>query len=154
MNKIPAYNLLKHSLVCVSCLVSGGKIFICGNGGSAGQAQHFAAELVGRYKHERQALASIALTTDTSAITAIGNDYGFENIFSRQLEALAQEGDVLIALSTSGKSKNVNKAIEWCNQNGVDVIELERIGKDTPEIQENHLRMLHRLAELIEEYFI
>lgn len=94
------------------CLKKGGKILICGNGGSAADAQHFAAELSGRYKKERKALAGIALTTDTSALSAIGNDYGFEFVFSRQVEALGNENDVLIGISTSGKSPNVLEALK------------------------------------------
>src|SRR3954464_11462824 len=88
----------------ISALRAGNKVLIIGNGGSAGDAQHIAAEIVGRYKQERPGYAAIALTTDTSALTAIGNDYGFEQIFSRQVEALAVRGDVLLALSTSGRS--------------------------------------------------
>ena len=95
----------------VATLKAGGKILLCGNGGSAADAQHIAAELTGRYKTERGALAGIALTTDTSALTAIGNDYGYEFVFSRQLEALGREGDLLIAISTSGNSGNVVKDV-------------------------------------------
>ena len=110
-------------LLC-ECLKKGGKILICGNGGSTADAQHFAAELSGRYKKERKALAGIALTTDTSALSAIGNDYGFEFVFSRQVEALGNENDVLIGISTSGKSPNVLEAFknsfmdEYYNPNG------------------------------------
>ena len=98
--------------VAVKCLDSGGTIFWCGNGGSAADSQHLAAELIGRYKMERKAISSIALTTDSSILTAISNDFGFEQVFSRQLEGLARSGDVLIALSTSGTSKSILNAIE------------------------------------------
>ena len=138
----------------VASIKRGGTVFICGNGGSAAQAQHFAAELIGRYKHERRALPAIALTTDTSILTAIGNDYGFKKIFVRQLEALAKKGDVLITLSTSGKSPNVLATIEWGNKHGLLIFDLERLGQDTAEKQENHLWMLHKIAELVEKAFI
>lgn len=104
------------------CLKSGGKILICGNGGSAVDSQHFAAELSGRYKKERKALAAIALSTDTSALSAIGNDYGFEFVFSRQVEALASDNDILIGISTSGKSPNVIKAFEKAKEIGAKCI--------------------------------
>ena len=106
----------------------GARILVCGNGGSAADAQHLAAELSGRYVKERRALAGIALTTDTSALTAIGNDYGFDQVFSRQVEALGTAGDVLIAISTSGKSENVNRAITEAKKRGMTVIGF--LGKD------------------------
>lgn len=112
------------ALDMVSCLKKGGKILIVGNGGSAADAQHIAAELTGRFIVERRALAAIALTTDTSALTAIGNDYGFDSIFERQVEALAKEGDLLLAISTSGKSKNIVNAIEKAKNKGCRVIGL------------------------------
>ena len=95
----------------VGCLVNNGKILACGNGGSAGDAQHFAAELVGRFEAERQELAAIALTTDSSIITAVANDYSYKVIFAKQIRALGQPGDVLLAISTSGNSPNVIEAI-------------------------------------------
>ena len=98
--------------LCSNCLNNGKKILIFGNGGSAADAQHFAAELVGRYKTSRKGLAAIALTTDSSSLTSIGNDYHFDEIFSKQVRALGNNGDVLLAISTSGNSKNVIKAIE------------------------------------------
>jgi len=140
--------------ICINALLLDGKILVCGNGGSAAQAQHFVAELVGKYKYKRRALPAIALTTDTSILTAVANDYGYEKVFVRQLEALGKTGDVLIALSTSGKSKNILAAIKWANKEGLYVIDLERKGKDTATIQENHLKMLHKITELIEEAFI
>ncbi|NPA27938.1 MAG: D-sedoheptulose 7-phosphate isomerase [Epsilonproteobacteria bacterium] len=155
--------------LCIEALKSGKKILICGNGGSAADAQHIAAELSGRFKKERKALSAVALTTDTSALTAIGNDYGFEFIFSRQVEALAQENDILIAISTSGNSKNVINAIESAKKIGAKVITLS--GKDggimknlgdinlivpsnnTPRIQEMHITIGHMICALIDEEF-
>ena len=99
--------VVEASELIIDTLKNGHKILICGNGGSASDAQHIAAELVGRYKNNRKALASIALNTDTSALTAIANDYGYESIFSRQVEALANKGDILIGISTSGNSQNI-----------------------------------------------
>ena len=133
---------------------NGNKLLICGNGGSAAAAQHFAAEFVGRYKYERRALPAIALTTDTSILTAIANDYGFENVFSRQVEALGRPGDILITLSTSGKSINCIKAAEVARKRRLIVFELDRLGEDTPSIQENHLWTLHRICEKVEKAFI
>ena len=144
-----------------------GRIFICGNGGSAADAQHFAAELTGRFEKERQAWPAVALTTDTSALTAIGNDYGFEHIFSRQLEAVGQAGDLLIAISTSGNSKNVIKAVEYAGHHKVHTIGL--LGRDggqlaqrvdlsltipvnsTARIQEAHILILHLICEGLEQ---
>jgi D-sedoheptulose 7-phosphate isomerase len=106
----------------VGCLLGNGKILACGNGGSAADAQHFAAELVGRFEMERQGLAAIALSTDTSIMTAIGNDYGFKAIFDKQVRALGQPGDVLLAISTSGKSANVIEAIHAAHDNELRVV--------------------------------
>lgn len=147
--------------------VSGGAtIFICGNGGSAAQAQHFAAEIVGRFKRERRGSASIALTVDTSALTSIANDYGFENVFQRQAEALMHSGDILIGLSTSGTSPNVVKVLQWAGSNGYQTAALTGEGvnemgeiadvcvavpsAETDLIQEYHLVLLHILAEVAE----
>jgi len=138
----------------IDCFKSGGFLFVIGNGGSSAEAGHFVAELVGRYKHERKALPAISLTTDSAILTAIANDYGYEKVFTRQLEALSKKGDCLIALSTSGKSKNVLEAIKWSGTHGLKVFELKRIGTTTAEIQENHLFMLHKLAEKIEMAFL
>lgn len=150
-------------------LRNGRTLFIAGNGGSAAEAQHFAAELVGRYKRERRGYPAIALTTDTSALTAIGNDYGFEKIFSRQLEALAHADDVFIGLSTSGNSKNILQAVETTRARNLFVINL--LGKgggqlrglgdidivvpsnDTARIQELHLCILHDLCEKLDATF-
>lgn len=147
------------------------KTYICGNGGSAADAQHFAAELTGRYIKERLPLPAVALTTDTSAITAIGNDYGFEYIFSRQVEALCAEGDTLVVISTSGNSENIIKAIEAAKKAGVFVIALtggdggKIVENDyagltiiapsnyTPHIQEAHIMIIHMICELIDHEF-
>ncbi|MGB0681094.1 MAG: D-sedoheptulose 7-phosphate isomerase [Magnetovibrionaceae bacterium] len=103
---------------CVATINAGGKLLFFGNGGSAGDAQHLATELTVRYKTDRAAIAAIALTTDTSALTAIGNDFGFDNLFSRQVEALAKPGDVCIGISTSGNSENVNRALKMAKSLG------------------------------------
>ena len=102
-----------------AALKQGGTVFVFGNGGSAADAQHFAAELVGRYEQERKAWPAVALTTDTSALTAIGNDYGFDRVFARQIEALGKAGDVAIGISTSGKSPNVLRGLEAANDRGL-----------------------------------
>lgn len=145
----------------------GNKLLIMGNGGSAADAQHFAGEIVGRFKLERPGLPAIALSTDTSIITAIGNDYGFEKIFSRQVEALAAPGDAVIGISTSGNSANISKALETARSAGCSTIGL--LGKDggsikdicdlaliipsndTPRIQEGHITVIHILCDLIEQ---
>ncbi len=145
---------------------SGHKVLIAGNGGSAADAQHFAAELVARFYLERQALPVIALTTDTSALTAIGNDYGFDSVFARQLEALGVKGDVFVGISTSGNSKNIIAALNVARARGLLTVGLTgesgglmREGCDlcicvpskvTPRIQEMHLYIEHALAEEIE----
>ncbi len=145
------------------------KILICGNGGSAADAQHFAAELVGRFENERRGFPAIALTTDTSALTAIGNDYGFERMFARQVEALANEGDLLIGISTSGNSPNVISAVMNARSLGCKTIGLTGIdGKKlaslcdasvlapsarTARIQETHITIIHIWCEMIDEAF-
>ena len=144
----------------------GNKVLLAGNGGSATQASHIAAEFVGRYKLERRGLPSIALTSDMANITAIGNDYGFENIFSRQVEALGTAGDVLIGLSTSGNSENILRALTKAREMGITTVSL--MGKDggkqkgladmevivpsndTARIQESHITILHIVCELVE----
>ncbi|MBN1756643.1 D-sedoheptulose 7-phosphate isomerase [bacterium] len=145
----------------------GNKILVCGNGGSAADAQHFAAEIVGRYKMERPGYPAIALTTDTSILTAVANDYGFDRIFERQLEALGRSGDVLVAISTSGNSPNILKAADKAL--ALDMYTISLTGKgggelasrscynldikspNTPNIQESHEVVLHILAGLLEE---
>lgn len=150
-------------------LLEGGKILACGNGGSAADAQHFAAELVGRFEAERQELAAIALTTDTSILTAVGNDYGFAHIFSRQVRALGHAGDVLLAISTSGNSGNVIEAIRAAHEHDMRVIaltgrgggEIAELLRDddihlcvpadrTARIQETHLLIIHCLCDGID----
>ena len=152
--------------VIADAIASGNKLLLIGNGGSAADAQHIAAEIVGRYKRERSAWPAIALTTDTSALTAIGNDYGFEQIFARQLQGLGQKGDVLIALSTSGKSPNILKAISLAREMGVvsvgftglrgasmkDVCDHVLISPtdDTPVVQQIHMMALHAICDEVE----
>lgn len=145
-------------------LKRGKKILLCGNGGSASDSQHFAAELVGRFKKERKPLAAISLTTNSSILTSISNDYSFKESFSRQIEAIGERGDLLIALSTSGRSKNVLKGIEIAKKKGIKTVLLTGKRKpkreidliipvpslDTARIQEAHISILHILAELIE----
>lgn len=149
-----------------ACLAQGGKILLMGNGGSAADSQHIAAEIVGRYKRERKGLPAIALTTDTSILTSVGNDYGYEFIFSRQVEALCGPLDVVIGLSTSGNSPNVVRAIETAKQIGATTIgmtggsggkltalcdfNLVMPSSDTPRIQEAHIFIGHVLCELAE----
>jgi D-sedoheptulose 7-phosphate isomerase len=150
----------------VVCYQNGGKVLLCGNGGSAADAQHLAGELVGRFQRERRAVPAIALSTDTSILTALGNDYGYDYTFARQVEAWAQPGDVLVAISTSGNSSNVLAAVEAARQRGAVTIGLT--GKDggqlagacdipitvpsddTPRIQEAHITIGHILCGLLE----
>ncbi|PSJ80484.1 phosphoheptose isomerase [Neisseria iguanae] len=153
----------------LQCLMNDGKILVCGNGGSAADAQHFAAEMTGRFEKERMELAAIALTTDTSALTAIGNDYGFEHIFSKQVRALGRAGDVLIGISTSGNSGNVIEAIKAAHERDMKVIamtgrnggKITAILKDndvllnvpyprTARIQENHILLIHAMCDCID----
>lgn len=152
---------------CAQALQNGNKILFVGNGGSAADSQHLAAELVSRLNYNRPGLAAIALTTDTSALTAIGNDYSFENIFSRQIESLGQAGDVLIAISTSGKSPNILKALDIARSKKIATVGFtgmhapmmtERCdwvvnipSKETPKIQECHIMFGHIICALIEE---
>ncbi len=151
----------------VNALGSGKKLLIMGNGGSAADAQHFAAEIVGRFKLERRGLPAIALTTDTSILTAVGNDYGFDVVFKRQVEALAAEGDVVIGISTSGSSRNVFDALLLADELGcrtvgflgrdggtireVVDIDLTVPSPDTPRIQEGHITMIHIICDLVEK---
>lgn len=154
----------------VTALADGKKILACGNGGSAGDAQHFAAELIGRFERERPGLAAIALTTDSSILTAIGNDYGFDQIFSKQIQALGLSGDILLAISTSGNSVNVLEAVREAQERDMSVIALTgkeggalakilRDGADihlcvphnrTARIQELHLFIIHCLCDGID----
>lgn len=150
----------------VNTLKNGNKIMICGNGGSAADSQHFAAELVGRYKKNRIAIPCIALTTDTSILTAVGNDFGFDYVFSRQVEALALSNDLLIAISTSGNSINVINAINTAKNKNCKILGLSGCNggsmraicdinivipsKNTPRIQEMHLLIEHIICDIIE----
>jgi len=161
--------LEKAAKICIECLNNKGKIIFCGNGGSAADAQHLAAELVSRYKTERIGLGAIALTTDTSIITAIGNDYGFDRIFSRQIEALANPGDVLIGISTGGTSTNVVNALKTSLEincrtigfsgrdggkfNDICEVNLTVPSEDTPRIQEMHILIGHTLCHIIEQAY-
>ena len=145
---------------------AGNKVLWCGNGGSAADSQHMAAELMGRFRRERRGLASIALTTDTSILTAIGNDYGFERVFARQVEALCVKGDVVVGFSTSGNSKNVCRALETAQQLGAFTVALTGAGggaiasiaditlriasEETARIQEGHILCGHMLCDWVE----
>jgi D-sedoheptulose 7-phosphate isomerase len=152
----------------INTLQAGGKILICGNGGSAADAQHFAAELVGRFRRTRPSWAAITLTVDASILTSLGNDFGFEQIFARQVQALGRSGDVLVAISTSGRSKNVLAAVEVATALGLTTVGLtgEGAGKlgemvdyvlpipssNTAFIQQGQMAVIHALCELVEGY--
>lgn len=131
----------------------GNKLLIVGNGGSATQASHMAGELVGKFKYERKALPAIALTTDMAIITAVANDYGYKYIFSRQIEALGKEGDVLLIFSTSGKSENCLEAKKKAEEMKIKVIEMTIGNSSTPYIQGMHLVELHEICGMVEEVF-
>lgn len=163
--EIPTLNQIANALI--ETLSGGGKILIFGNGGSAADSQHIAAELISRFRRERAALPAVALTTDTSILTAIGNDYGFEGIFSRQIEALGRRGDAALAISTSGNSPNVLRAVRTARELGMRTIGFTgedggKLGecvdicfrvpsRSTPHIQEAHIAAAHALCEVIEE---
>ena len=151
------------------CILNGGKVLSCGNGGSAGDAQHFSSEMLNRFETDRPGLAAMALTTDSSTITSIANDYSYEQIFSKQVTALGQHGDILLAISTSGNSVNVNKAVQAAHDRDMQVIALSgkeggelasllspddteiRVPSDsTARIQEVHLLAIHCLCDLID----
>ncbi len=150
------YKMTAHAIAnkIIKCFENGNKLLICGNGGSAGQAQHFSGELISKLYVWRKALPAIALTTDTSIITSIGNDLGFDSIFSRQVEALGKKGDVLVVLSTSGKSVNCLNAMDVAYEKGLNVIDFPREGKDTPEIQEKHLKLIHKVCNIVEQHYV
>ena len=158
-------SVLVVSKVIINALISGNKVFVAGNGGSAADAQHFAAELVSRFMFDRNPLPALALTTDSSCLTSIGNDYGFDQIFSRQLTALGHKGDIFIGITTSGSSSNILKAFDICNEKGIISIALSGINgiksfepdhliaipsSSTPLIQEMHLVTYHMLCSIIE----
>jgi D-sedoheptulose 7-phosphate isomerase len=152
------------------CLSAGGKLLLMGNGGSAADSQHIAAELIGRFKKERKAIPALALTVDSSSLTALGNDYGFESIFSRQIEALANPNDAIIGISTSGNSKNIIRALNLAREigaktigfmgnNGGSMKDCVDIGiivpsNDTARIQEVHITIGHIICEIIEQDLI
>lgn len=157
----------------LACVTSGGKVLACGNGGSASDAQHFCAELMGRFERERPGLAALALTTDTSVLTALGNDYGFEDVFVRQVRALGQPGDVLVAISTSGRSPNVLAAAQAAHERDMSVIALTGRGGGplgamlretdvhicvphdrTARIQEVHILALHCLCDGVDSQLL
>jgi D-sedoheptulose 7-phosphate isomerase len=154
-------------LCLAGVLKSGGTVYWCGNGGSASDSQHLAAELVGQYKKDRQALRSVALNTDTSILTCVGNDLGFDQVFSRQVEALGRPGDVLVGISTSGESPNILRALEVASGLGMATVGLLGRGggralplvdeaivipsDSTARIQECHILVGHILCEIIEE---
>ena len=128
--KILPESVARGVVAMVECLRAGGKIMACGNGGSAADAQHFAAELIGRFERERRELGAIALTTDTSILTAVGNDYSYDEVFAKQVRGLGKGGDILLGISTSGNSKNVVRAIETAKQMGI-----KRSEEHTSELQ-------------------
>lgn len=161
--------LSKMAEICSQAIKNNHKIMLCGNGGSAADSQHIAAEFVGRFVKERQGLPAIAFTTDTSILTAIGNDYGYDEVFRRQVEALGREGDVLIGISTSGNSGNVIKAFEQAKKQGVKILALTG-QKDskmsaladvtmkvpapiTARVQECHIMIGHMICEYIDEEY-
>ena len=158
---------LVGSIIC-RCIRNGGKVLIAGNGGSAADAQHFAAELTGRFETDRSGLSAIALTTDTSAITAIANDYGYENIFTRQLTALGNKDDIFIGISTSGKSPSIINTLNAARDNEMTTILMTGLlgkseiadylitapSKKTAFIQEFHIFALHCLCRLVDEEFL
>ena len=171
--KILPEQVARGIVAMTECLRAGGKVMACGNGGSAADAQHFAAELIGRFERERQELAAIALTTDTSILTAVGNDYSYDEIFSKQVRGLGKKGDILIGISTSGNSKNVVKAIEAAKKLDIKIIALTGNGGGkiaslldandihlcapstrTARIQETHLVLLHALCDGVDHLLL
>lgn len=176
--KQKALGLLQEPILAAASMVfdaiqQGGKILSCGNGGSAGDAQHFSSEMLNRFEQERRGLPAIALTTDTSTLTSIANDYSYERVFARQIEALGRKGDVLLAISTSGNSANVNRAIDAAHECGMQVIALSgkaggsmkdllqaddvelRVPADsTARIQETHLLLIHCICDLVDQMLL
>ena len=171
--KLLPQHVAQGIVAMTNCLQSDGKILACGNGGSAADAQHFAAELVGRFERERRELAAIALTTDTSILTAIANDYHYDEIFSKQVRGLGKKGDILLAISTSGNSKNVVAAIEAAKKIGMHIVALtgngggkiaQLLGENdvhlcapstrTARIQETHLVLLHSLCDGVDHLLL
>jgi D-sedoheptulose 7-phosphate isomerase len=155
------------------CLLGGGKILSCGNGGSAGDAQHFSSEMLNRFEMERPGLPAVALTTDSSTLTSIANDYSYEQVFSKQVSALGQQGDILLAISTSGNSANVNRAIDAAHERemqiialsgkqggdmasllNADDIEIRVPSESTARIQEVHLLAIHCICDLVDHQLL
>ncbi|RZA06084.1 MAG: SIS domain-containing protein [Proteobacteria bacterium] len=153
------------------CISAGGKLLLCGNGGSATDSLHFSGEMIGRFLKERRPLPAISLAGDISAVTAIGNDYGYDMIFARGVEAFGRPGDILFAISTSGKSPNVLKAAQAAKKIGVKIVALTggtggplaeladehlcvKMGKTSAAIQEVHIQVIHLLVGLMDEYFL
>lgn len=164
--------IAQAATVLIDCLSTGQKVLSCGNGGSAGDAQHFSSELLNRFELERQGLPAIALTTDSSTITSIANDFAYNEIFARQIGALGQVGDVLLAISTSGNSANVVRAIEVAHNRSMKIValtgqeggkiatvlqnndvEIRIPAQSTARIQEVHLLVIHCLCDLIDRHF-
>jgi D-sedoheptulose 7-phosphate isomerase len=164
-----AEDILAAADMAIECLTAGGKILFCGNGGSASDSQHLAAEMVGRFRLNRRGLAAVALTTDTSILTAVSNDFAFDEAFRRQVEALGRKGDLLVALSTSGRSPAVVKAAEEARRAGMKVLALTgedpgplgaaadaviRVpSADTARVQESHIAAGHLICDLVERAF-
>ena len=162
--------ILKAAHTIRNCLANGGKLLLMGNGGSAADSQHIAAELIGRFKKERKAIPALALTVDSSSLTALGNDYGFDTVFSRQVEALATPNDAVIGISTSGNSRNVIQALNLAREIGAktigfmgndggnmkDCVDIGIIvpSEDTARIQEVHITIGHIICEIIEQDLI
>ncbi|HTL13369.1 MAG TPA: SIS domain-containing protein [Bdellovibrionota bacterium] len=166
-----ASDLVRGAERMAKCVNEGGKVLIFGNGGSAADAQHMAAEMVGRMLLDRRPLPAIALTTDTSNLTAVGNDFGFDQVFLKQIQALGRSGDVAVAISTSGGSKNVLLAVEECRKRGIFVIGLTggkggrlkelcdlclsaSLGTNSSRIQESHIFAVHSLVDLMDRFFL
>lgn len=162
--------IVQAGKLMTDCLQQGGKILACGNGGSAGDAQHFSAELLNRFERERPALAALSLTTDTSTLTSIANDYSYEEVFSKQIRALGRPGDILLAITTSGKSPSICKAVQAAHDLNMKVValsgkqggdlatlllppdvELRVPGTNTARIQETHILLIHCLCDFIDQ---
>lgn len=172
-SELLAEPISRGAQIITQCFLNGGKVLSCGNGGSAGDAQHFSSEMLNRFEMERPGLPAVALTTDSSTVTSIANDYSYSQIFSKQVTALGQAGDVLLAISTSGNSENVNKAIDAAHERGMIVIALDgksggempaklslndveiRVpSESTARIQEVHLLVIHCLCDLIDHQLL
>lgn len=163
-------NVLQSALIILEAIKNGNKIIFCGNGGSAADAQHLAAELMGKFYFDRQPLAAISLTVNTSILTAIGNDFGYEEIFVRQLQGIGEKGDILVGISTSGNSKNIIEVFEYAKNNMIKTIAftgqtggrlkdytdvlINVPSEDTPRIQEAHITLGHIICEIVEKEII